>query len=379
MSALPEMDIEIGLTGRVVTAAAASTDLWLRTALATVVTATALPTVANGVMKSGREHLPFYAELARQADATSTFVAPDHVPEVLSTRQLPMAAGRVRGRVELLEYPSRFTPRNPAMVGEYPTGGPNDTCWAQYWRHKDGPRPTLLVCHGFGGSPYIFNSAFFHLPWLYSHGYDVVLLQLPFHGRRREPGEVYSGAGLFSRGIAHLNEAMLQAAHDIRSLINWLEDIGAPRVGMMGLSLGGYTTGMMAAAEPRLHFAIPNCAVVDMGTLIDSWFPMGHIMKAGMRYADLDIEEFQDSVRVHSPLTYQSALPRERLFIVHGLGDRLAPPTQGEALWRHWGRPAIHWFPGNHTLHVNRAKYLRRIGRFLNEIDFAGAEQTAVA
>lgn len=178
------MPNELGVGGRVVTAAAATTDVFLRTMLATVVTATVAPAVTGKKMRSDTELLPFYAKLAAAGDASVTFVAPEGAPEVTATRQLPMAAGRRRGRVDLLRWPSRYTPLHPDLRDDYSLDGANGTCWAQHWRHRDGPRPTLLVCHGFGASPYLFNSAFFALPWLYSHGYDVVLLTLPHHGRR---------------------------------------------------------------------------------------------------------------------------------------------------------------------------------------------------
>src|SRR4051812_20147186 len=56
--------------------------------------------------------------------------------------------------------------------------------------------------------------------------------------------------------------------------------------------------------------------------------------------------------------------------IIGGLGDRLAPPSQAEALWEHWGRPRIHWFPGNHVLHAGRRVYLREMLDFMRANDF---------
>jgi hypothetical protein len=37
----------------------------------------------------------------------------------------------------------------------------------------------------------------------------------------------------------------------------------------------------------------------------------------------------------------------------------------------HWDRCALHWFPGNHILHVSQPEYLRRMTRFLREFMFA--------
>ncbi len=46
--------------------------------------------------------------------------------------------------------------------------------------------------------------------------------------------------------------------------------------------------------------------------------------------------------------------------VIAGAGDRLAPPKHVRLLWGHWDRPRIHWFPGNHLVHLDKGKYLRR-------------------
>ena len=61
-------------------------------------------------------------------------------------------------------------------------------------------------------------------------------------------------------------------------------------------------------------------------------------------------------------------IPRERTFIVGGLGDGVVPPAQIEALWRHWRRPALHWFTGGHTTPFGRAHIMARIDEHLRTI-----------
>jgi pimeloyl-ACP methyl ester carboxylesterase len=64
---------------------------------------------------------------------------------------------------------------------------------------------------------------------------------------------------------------------------------------------------------------------------------------------------------VHSPLARPVAVDKHRLLIVAGEGDRITPPDQARALWRHWGQPADHWFPGGHLAQVGRGDAFRRI------------------
>jgi pimeloyl-ACP methyl ester carboxylesterase len=352
--------------------AVAVMDLELRTALASLIAVSAIPgTFLRGSGSQHRAAAEFYADLARGRDISAIFPAPEPgVPmRARHLGRLPWAPRVVN--VDTLSFESPYEVQYPAVRASYESHTRNSIARAMHWRHDDGPRPTIIVVHGFTGSPYWFNSGFFSLPWVYGNGCDVVLAILPFHGRRNDRGAPYSGSGLFSDGVATFTEAMFQSVCDLRVIIDYLESTGVANIGITGLSLGGYVTALMAAVEPRLHFAIPNSAVVEMPSLIDSWFPAGQLVKAGLRMGSIDRDVHEAAMRIHSPLSYPAALPKHRLFIVGGLADRLAPPEQSARLWEHWGRPRIHWFPGSHIIHLRRASYLREIGRFLRETGFS--------
>ena len=69
-------------------------------------------------------------------------------------------------------------------------------------------------------------------------------------------------------------------------------------------------------------------------------------------------------------MTYQPLLPQDRLMVIAGAGDWLAPPKHARLLWDHWDRPRIHWFPGNHLIHLDQGKYLKEMVNFFGTIDF---------
>jgi pimeloyl-ACP methyl ester carboxylesterase len=352
--------------------AVALMDIELRTAVACLVAASAIP--GTVLRRSGREHreaVRFYARLAQNRNAEEMFPSP---PRDVEVRVQPL--GRLRWApsvltAEAVSFKSPYRVRYAKVRSAYEARKRNSVARAMHWRHDDGPRPTIIVVHGFTGSPYWFNSGFFSLPWVYGHGCDVMIVTLPFHGRRNDRGAPYSGSGLFSGGIATLNEAMFQSICDLRVIVDYLRRSGVGNVGITGLSLGGYLAALMAAAEPRLHVAIPNAPVTDLAALIDSWFPAGHLVKLAMRASGIPREDHVAAMSVHSPLSYPVRLPRDHLYIIGGLADRLAPPEQSARLWEHWGGPRIHWFPGSHILHVGRATYLREMGRFLRSTGFS--------
>jgi hypothetical protein len=356
---------------RLVVAGSAAADVLLRTALASVLSVPMLTWALPGNVRRERPHIAFYRELADAADPQAAFPAPATGVRVRALPAPRFAFRPADGHVEMLRFDSPFAAINPAVRSSYGAFSENHTAWAQRWCHDDGPRPTLCVIHGFGASPYWLNSAFFNLPWLYGHGYDILLYVLPFHGVRQPRSAPFSGWGLFAHGFAHFNEAMLQGVYDFRVFFEHLIARGVDQVAVTGLSLGGYIAALLAEVDDRLALSVPNAPVVSMGTLIDQWFPANLLIAGGTRLAGIEREELDQALAVHSPLTYAPVIAPERRMIIGGLGDRLAPPEQSRMLWEHWDHCRLHWFPGNHVLHFNRGAYLEEMLAFMRGVGFA--------
>jgi len=345
----------------------------LRTAVASVLTGVMLPWALSAGPRRDRDRLGFYRDLAATRDPDTAFPAPPPGVEVSSAGSGGLESRRRAARVDLLRFESPFVAANPAVREEYARFARNGTAWAQHWRHADGPRPTLCVIHGFGASPYWFNRAFFALPSFFHHGYDILLYTLPFHGPRRSKLAPVNGAELFGSGLAHLNEGIGQGVHDFRVLIDYLQASGVERIAVTGLSLGGYVSALLAAVEDRLDLVIPIAPVVSMVPLMRQWFPASLLFAAVSRAHGISPQDAESALAVHCPLTYEPVVPNERLMIIGGLGDRLAPPEQAQMLWEHWGRPRLHWFSGSHMVHASRAAYLREIRGFMQATGFTHA------
>jgi pimeloyl-ACP methyl ester carboxylesterase len=365
-------DFELDLRTEFMVDSTAAADLWLRTVAAGLLGILALPlSLQPRRLKRDMAQMHFYEQMATSGDAAGFFRKPDSSRVVVrSSSAGPWRFRPADGHCELLTFDSPFSTVNPEFRKTYTRHRRNMQAAAQYWRHTQGPRPTLCVIHGFMADPYWLNRLFLALPWFYRQGYDILLYTLPHHGRRQSRLSPFSGHGLFAGGLAHINESMAHAVHDFRIFLDYLEARGVTRVGVTGISLGGYTSALLAAVEERLHFAIPNVPLVSIPDLVLEWFPMNLTIKALLKASNTTVRQARQMLAVHSPLTYRPLIPRERLMVIAGAGDRLAPPKHARLLWDHWDRPRIHWFPGNHLLHLDKGKYLKEIARFLREIEF---------
>jgi hypothetical protein len=277
-------------------------------------------------------------------------------PPQLTKPRLRLASSR-RHQYERLSFESGYEPHlDEPGRDRWLSYTPNR--WARAWvlRH-DEPRPWLVAVHGaVMGRPQL-DLTLFRARWLHEDlGLNVLFPVLPLHGPRKEglpKDAMYPGEDVMDNihGAA-------QSVWDIRRLISWIrvQDPDGP-VGMTGISLGGYTTSLVASLEDGLACAILGVPAVDLVDLIEH--------HAGIAPSEerRRLTELAKQVGVVvSPLALTPRVPHEGRFIYAGLGDRLVHPRRQVAqLWEHWGRPEIVWYEGGHT-GFSRAK---PVGKFL--------------
>lgn len=265
------------------------------------------------------------------------------------------------GAVLDLAWPSAYEPFLASYREEMERFPENLTAHARWFRARS-PRPVLICLHGFAGGPFAFEEKVFGVRAFLDAGLDVVLFQLPFHGRRK-PGGRPLATWFPSPHLVRTNETFGQAIHDLRQLVAFLRARDAPGVSVIGMSLGGYTTALLASVEPSLTAAIPMIPLTDMPSLMwtlgEGTDALDRAHRGGVAQGDV-----AQVFRVHSPLARPPLVPRDRRFIIAGTGDRITTPAHAKLLWEHWERPAIHWFSGGHLLHYGRGQALREASVF---------------
>jgi len=365
-------DFYLDLPTQLLVEGSALVDVALRTGIAGLVATLAMPLSLNP-LKIARDAVDrsFYQMFAETGDSSLFFKTPPRNVQVTQHRDTDRLSRKPSdGVCELLSFESPFETVNPRLRKTYKLHEKNQIAWAQHWRHLDGPRPTLLVVHGFMADPYWLNARFLALPWFYKQGYDILLYTLPFHGRRQSNWSPFSGHGYFSGGVSHLNETIAHSIFDLRIFMHYLEKQGVSKFGVTGISLGGFTSALLASVDDRLHIAIPNVPVISLVDLIFQWFPAGTLVKGLLRMGGTSVTEARHTLACTCPLTYQPKLSKDRLMIIGGAGDRLAPPKHTRILWDHWNRPRLHWFPGNHVLHLDQGRYLKEMQSFMRTCGF---------
>ena len=336
--------------------ASAALDHVLKNGLAAGVLAAMVNNLRKRPLAEQIGEMDFYRDLADRGDPLRVFMPP--------TDQVAMRISRPKNPVpgidsRTLRFDSTFEALNPALRDRFASHRKNRVAEARHWTHPGGPRPTLIFLHGYSLDAYWINSAMFSLRWFYDQGWDVLLYTLPFHGSRRERFDPFSGFGFFSHGFAETNETMLQAIHEVRTFMRYLRELGVPSIGISGLSLGGYLSALMASVEKDLAFVMPNAAVVSPTDMLMEWAPLREAFQRVLPRAGLDLTDIRHATAIHCPLTWQPQVPADRLLIIAGAGDRFTAPRYQRLLHEHWPGSQLHWFPGNHVMHLQQRDYLR--------------------
>jgi len=304
-----------------------------------------------GDVRAAREAVDRAANVAQTRgwlhDPRSFFRTPPRVEQWDEKEGRAYAQGRFLGYREL-SFESEYR-AHPALphADRWVGYSHNQRAYAYVLEHEGEPeRPWVVGVHGFGmGSPLV-NFAGFNARRLHCDlGLNVLLPVLPLHGPRG--GARFSGSELLTPDFVNLIYVFSQAVWDIRRMLGWLRDRGADRIGLWGVSLGGYTSALVSAFEGDLDCVIAGIPPSDFPNVARDNQPW--VMRGYERELELDWHNVRKMTHMVSPLALDPVVPRERRFIYAGIADRVVRPDQARALWRHWGRPEMLWYSGGHV------------------------------
>ena len=229
----------------------------------------------------------------------------------------------------------------------------NRTAVARWFRHKSGVRPCAVMLHGYMGGVFALEERMFPVRRLFAGGMDVVLSSLPFHGARRDERRGLRAPAFPSSDPRFTIEGFRQLVLDQRALFDYLERRGTRSFGVMGTSLGGYASALLATLEPRLHFAL---LFIPLGSLEQFYSDHGAIPGDARQQEEL-LARLRRAHQIVSPLARPSLVPEERLLVVAGELDQVTGLSHSRLLAAHFG-VQVQTFAGGHVLQLGRTQAL---------------------
>ncbi len=228
--------------------------------------------------------------------------------KVFSTREIPDPKLEAKVKETYAEF-LRFTSPGKTPYAE------NDLANAR-WFPAPGRRAVVLLPH-WNSDAIAYTSLCRVLNML---GIAVLRMSMPYHDIRM-PAEISRADYAVSSSIGRTLDAVRQGVIDVRCCLDWLEQQGYSKLGIVGTSLGSCYAFIAAAHDRRIRVAVFNHASTYFADVVWHGQSTRHI-RQGIE-SEIDLETLRKSWLAASPMAYFhqfSRWPRKSL-IIYGKYD----------------------------------------------------------
>jgi hypothetical protein len=260
-----------------------------------------------------------------------------------------------------LVWPSITETFLPEIRDEYRLTTANHLAHARLIARAE-PRPIAILVHGYMMGQLRVDERIWPIHVLDALGFDSALAILPFHGRRARPDR--PGRPEFpGQDPRFAAEGFRQAVTDLRELAGFLRRRGHPSVGLLGMSLGGYTAALATTVAPHFDFLVP---IIPLASLADFAREHGELPEApeprAVEYALLE-RVYRHVSPVHRP----PLIANERVLVIGAKADRITGFSHARRLAAHFRAPLCAWH-GGHLWQLGRGRAFERLGELLRAL-----------
>jgi hypothetical protein len=209
----------------------------------------------------------------------------------------------------------------------------SDVVWGRHWKTKCGDRGLTVV--GVDGLVQLGSRWFRRLATqLNPRGIDVLMMDAPFNFRRTpkgyRPGQLIAGGD-----VGHQLAVTRQAVLDLWRVVISLQREGR-RVGLVGVSYGGWLTLLASLLADNLEFLIAVVPPVDITRMLRDGGTIVRAIRRGIGHDPLDHPELERLVRPVIPGFWTPKLAASKISLHAARYDRLAPCRGIEELAHKW-------------------------------------------
>ncbi len=172
-------------------------------------------------------------------------------------------------------------------------------------------------------------------------GISALRLSLPYHDYRM-PAELERADYAVSSNVARTIDSTRQAVIDVRAAVDWLQQQGYERIGIVGTSLGSCYAFLTCAHDSRFKVNVFNHCSTYVADVVWTGLSTQHI-KQGIA-EDIDLDRLREVWRAISPMSYMDkfAAQKSKSKFIYTRYDTTFMPYLSEAVIDEIKRRKIH-------------------------------------
>ncbi|MBI5366107.1 MAG: prolyl oligopeptidase family serine peptidase, partial [Planctomycetes bacterium] len=230
-----------------------------------------------------------------------------------------------------------------------PSGtAPNDTVYGDLFEPKTATDAAVVILPIWQGGDTTLERLIAH--HLARRGLAAFVMDLPYQFHRSPPG-VRSGSLTLSSDQERTQASFAQGVQDAQRAAAFLvreRGIARDKVGIMGVSLGGFFSAVAYGATPTFKAGVFVLAGGDLAEIL--W----HDSRETARIKRESIEHGIDLPTVRrlclpfDPLSWATPEKRRGVLLVNAVSDEVVPFANARKLWQSYGKPRWIKMPGDH-------------------------------
>lgn len=193
--------------------------------------------------------------------------------------------------------------------------------------------PVMIFMHGFMSA----SDTGYHL-WcrlMNKRGINAIFLHLPYHYSRRPKGFV-SGELAISADLIRLAEGIRQSVKELRLIMSVLKKMGAPKIGLFGMSYGGWIASLTARVDRHVHLLAMVEPIVDISHVM--WKSLAaRTMRRQLQEKGVQQDSLSRLFSLVCPFEGRANCSGENILMLAGSYDQIAPPEHVKRLATYWG------------------------------------------
>lgn len=232
----------------------------------------------------------------------------------------------------------------------------NDTLKGEVFLNKnDVDKPNIIFVHGWRMDSYNRIKKIFHNRIMNNLGWNMYYFPLPYHFQRQPEHSLYSGELMISANIDRTVESTRQAIVDLRGLIHWIKTNKNGPVILIGVSLGGWITNLIATLESQIDTIVSIFYANRLSYSIWNTVP-GKFIREDLEQHGVSYDDLIRYWKITEPSQTVPKIKKDNILLISGKYDQYIDIKDANYLWENWGKPPRYIYHCGHAGIVLRRK-----------------------